>query len=169
MHDKRSYGNCKPDIPEVSTAPYQTQTQHEDDFHSTHGCYVEMHSWFSASNSLGCPFISTFSTALRMAHFPDASALSDDLRRTNRSSWAAAAPQLELLQQQTGHPEAETGLLHRCWCLDTTEELWHWEEAQGHAQCRCQGNRRRKVEQVNQLYCSLDYTDIWSEELDTDR
>lgn len=34
------------------------------------------------------------------------------------------------------------------------------------AQCR---NRRRKVGRVNQLYCSLDYTDIWSGEPDTER
>lgn len=34
------------------------------------------------------------------------------------------------------------------------------------AQCR---NGRRKVGRVNQLYCSLDYTDIWSGEPDTER
>ncbi len=39
---------------------------------------------------------------------------------------------------------------------DRGEELvWHWKEGQGHAHCRWQRNKRWKVEQVNQLHCSL--------------
>lgn len=37
------------------------------------------------------------------------------------------------------------------------------------AHCRNSRNGRRKVARVNQLYCSLDYTDIWSVEPDADR
>lgn len=104
-------------------------------------------------------------TEVRMTRFrTHASAFSHDLRRTNLKHTSAGA--LIFLPLKHLFFSFNSGVtMPGLDCVTLTRG----SGAKDTAHCRNRRNGRRKVGRVNQLYCSLDYTDIWSVEPDTDR
>lgn len=89
---------------------------------------------------------------VRMTHFPKRISIFRWPQKDKCDPHASAAALIFVSLKHYSHLGVTTSRL-RCMTLTCGRG------PKDTAQCR---NRRRKVGRVNQLYCSLDYTDIWS-------